>query len=255
KRGKETHSTVMNNLQRISDHASDYYRHNVCFIATLAPPYQLLSLYNFQQTNELVRHQSWFINYVKPLDTTFLDSIASKHEDHMSYDDQAHIVAKDYIEAAIEGNGQSHFGYWLFGDLLKAIHTRVMNSNHKVWINGSCVPGIDKLFVDTQGNFFPCERSGAFMNLGDCNNGLKLSNVAEIVSSYTEDCQNNCVKCPNVRFCESCYLAARRENHLDLSIKYNYCGKRVNKLTLTLHIYVSILEKNPNAFDFLRDVS
>lgn len=247
--GRDTHATVMSNLQRIAERAPDYYRNKVSFIATLAPPYQLITLYEFQRCNEILRHQAWFINYVKLLDTTFFEIIDSKPLDFtLSYDDQVSIIAKDYIEAAINGEAETHFGYWMFGDLLKAIHKRSMSPSRDVWINGSCVPGVDKLFVDTNGNYFPCERSGGFMKLGDSSNGLSLDNVVELVASYVEDCQKNCAECPNVRFCDTCYLASRRENHLELSRKYEYCGKRINKLTIALHIYTSILEKNASAF-------
>ena len=249
--GRGTHSTVLGNMQRIAERAPDYYRKNVGFIATLAPPYQLVDLYHFQRSNPLLRDQVWFINYVKPLDTTFFDAVSSPKCSARipSHDEQVGHVASDYIEAAINGEAQTHFGHWVFGDVLKKIHQRSMNPAREVWINGSCTPGRDKLFVDTKGDFFPCERSGGFLNLGSHDSGFALDDAAKIVSSYVEDCQENCAKCPNARFCSACYLAARRENHLDLTRKYAYCGQRIRDLELGLHIYTSILEKSPMAFD------
>lgn len=251
KTGSDTHIAVMNNMQRIAERAPDYYRKNVRFIATLAPPYQLIALYHFQRSNELLRHQGWFINYVKPLDTTFFHEVSSQKSEASTpnHDQQVNQIAEDYIEAAINGEALTHFGRWVFGDLLKKIHVRSMNPLREQWINGSCSPGRDKLFVDTKGNFFPCERSGGFLNLGCYSRGFSLDEAADIVSSYIEDCQKNCAECPNARFCSACYLAARRGNHFDLARKYEYCGERIKDLTRGLHIYTSVLERNLNAFD------
>jgi uncharacterized protein len=249
KAGRGTHSRIMHNLQHIYELSPEYYEKHIFFLATLAPPYKLLSLYNFQKDNYLLCNQPWFVNFVSLMDTTFFESINTKS--HPSYNEQLEIIVKDYVESAVNGNIKSHFGYWLFRDYLQRIHTRSMNPTNKVWINGCCTPGVDKLFVDTNGQLFPCERCGNFMNLGNVTQGLSYDKVAKIVSLYINDCQKNCIDCPNIRFCDTCYLAARRNNQIDLSRKYEYCDKRIDKLSLGLRVYTSILEKKPDAFDEL----
>ncbi len=52
-------------------------------------------------------------------------------------------------------------------------------------INGSCVPGVEKLFVSVDGDFYPCEKIKYLMNMGGIN--------------VTE-----CKRCWAIRFCSRC---------------------------------------------------
>lgn len=247
--GGGTFNRIKNNLQKIYDQSPIYYKENIIFLATMAPPYQLLELHNLYNCESLFQ-QPWSINFVRPIDTTFIDSIEER--EHLdTYSKQQFILAKDYIEAAIENKAKEHFGHWVFGQQLKQIHFRDMDADSTEWINGCCTPGIDKFFVDSKGNYFPCERSGSFMKLGDVDSGLNMDNIQNIVHQYTLDCNEHCSKCPNLRFCDTCYLGSKRDNTLELERKYQFCSKRLEKLKLSLHIYVSALEYNSASFDHL----
>lgn len=250
KKGQGTYRDVLNGLQKIFDRNEEFYRKNLTFIATLTPPYNLLSVVENYKNNELFNSQCWFINYVNPINTTFFD-LFGNNENYKKYDEQELLVANDFIDSCIKGNSENHFGNWLFGNLLKKIHTRSMNPNNLVWINGSCIPGVDKMFIDTSGGIHPCERSGNFMPLGNVNSGVDSSIASNIVENYIEDANKNCANCSNVRFCDTCYLSARDGNKQDFSKKYEFCNRRIEKTKLIFYIYTSILEKNPNGLDNL----
>lgn len=254
KKKQGTHEKIVSNLKKIKEKSCVFYEKNIVFIATLAPPFRLKSLFEFYNSSKLFSSQGWFINYIKPIDTTFFNGMESSREENISsHTYETKEIADDYLKSIETGNGTTHFGFWLFGGLLRKIHNRVMNPSEIVWINGSCIPGSDRLFSDVNGNFFPCERSGSFMNIGNIEDGFIEDTAEDIVSKYTENCQLNCNNCPNIRFCDTCYLAARKGNDVDFSQKYKYCTKKLDKLRLCLYIYASALEKNKNAFYFLED--
>lgn len=250
KAGRGTHGKVMTNLRSLHDRHKEYFRRAVTFIATMAPPYGILDLYHFYNENEVIRGQGWFINYVNPLNTNFFDNHGGEGQ-FKKYDAECLLIANDYIDKCIAGGSAGHFGQWLFGGLLYKIHQRSMNPNAPAWINGSCVPGIDKLFVTTQGEYSACERAGDFMPMGDIESGLNSADIEKIVFDYTKDAEQNCAACPNSRFCDTCYLATRDGDIQNLHQKYKYCGRRLSKLQLHLYIYASVLEKNQHGFDDL----
>ncbi|MGX2973979.1 radical SAM protein [Ursidibacter arcticus] len=247
-KGDGTFDKIKNNLKKIYDKSIEYYKNNIVFIATLAPPYQLIELYNLYNSDSLFKNP-WYINYVKPLDTTFLDAISLKNSREI-FKEQEKFLAEEYISSAINNKAKDHFGHWFFNKELLKVHFRNMSPSSKEWINGCCRPGIDKFFVDSKGFYYPCERSGDFMNIGNVHSGLRPNNSYSIIKAYADDCQN-CANCPNVRFCDTCYLGAKRGYELDVSRKYELCHLRIEKLKMILYIYTSVLEKNPNGFDYL----
>lgn len=250
KAGRGTHDKIMANLRYLYDQYGIYFRQAVTFIATMTPPYRILSLYRFYNENEMLRGQGWFINYVNPLNTNFFDDHGGEGQ-FKQYDAECLLIANDYIEKCIAGDAAGHFGQWLFGGLLYKIHQRSMNPSLPAWINGSCTPGVDKLFVTTQGEYSVCERAGGFMPMGSVRDGLSSTAVETIVYDYTKDAEQNCAVCPNARFCDTCYLATRKGDVQDFQQKYKYCGRRLSKLQLHLYIYTSVLEANPRGFDDL----
>ncbi|EPB6686887.1 radical SAM protein [Vibrio alginolyticus] len=247
KNGRGSFDRVVTNLNKLSEKFPSYYQNNVYFVVTLSPPYRLNDLVRLYDDN-VIFQQPWHINYVKPTDTTFIDSLSLSKQD-LDFSSQEFDLANEYINASIEGDANKHFGYWFFGEALKAIHFRDAKPNSKIWINGCCNPGVDKLYVDCNGDYFPCERSGSFMNLGNVESGINFDKTHTVVRKYTEDCEQNCKTCPNMRFCDACYLGSKNGMNFEASRKYQFCRKRIEKLKLALYIYCSVLERNNIAFD------
>lgn len=129
-----------------------------------------------------------------------------------------------------------------------------MNIDNKNYINNCCIPGISKLFVDCDGNFWPCERSENFMNIGSVNLGLKPLKSYYFIKKYKYDCNNKCSKCDNLRFCDLCYVATRENGNMNFGNKHLLCNERVERLKIALYIYTSIMECNTNSLKYLKDM-
>jgi uncharacterized protein len=73
-------------------------------------------------------------------------------------------------------------------------------------INGSCVPGADKLFVSVDGEFFPCEKVNECnknMKIGSLDDGFFYDKIKYLMNiGYLN--QENCKKCWAIRFCKIC---------------------------------------------------
>lgn len=91
---------------------------------------------------------------------------------------------------------------------------------------GPCIPGTQRLFLNTHGEFFPCERvseTSKVAKIGDIENGLDLKKVKEIlnVGKITEE---HCKNCWAIRFCTQCVASADNGNILSAELKLRGCN-------------------------------
>lgn len=93
--------------------------------------------------------------------------------------------------------------------------------------SGACIPGCFKLFVDTKGNFFPCENSPQYVNMciGNLTDGINVRNAVSLlnIGRLTD---KECKNCWAVRFCNMCMLYCVDEEKKCLSgkVKELNCG-------------------------------
>lgn len=79
---------------------------------------------------------------------------------------------------------------------------------------GACVPGKRKLFVDVNGNFFPCERvneQSKEMVIGNLKEGFDLKQAKRLLN-FHETTKNNCIGCWAFRHCTVCVAAMTDSN-------------------------------------------
>lgn len=71
--------------------------------------------------------------------------------------------------------------------------------------NGQCIPGVQRLFVDVDGSFYPCEKiiENPAFRIGSLFDGIKIETVEKMtnIGQLTED---DCKQCWALRFCELC---------------------------------------------------
>lgn len=96
---------------------------------------------------------------------------------------------------------------------------------------GPCIPGQIRLFMSTDGNFFPCERvseKSEIMKIGSINEGLNLEKVKYLlnVGKLTED---KCKNCFAFRGCIVCSAMADNgdegNNKLSRDLKLEACSR------------------------------
>lgn len=71
---------------------------------------------------------------------------------------------------------------------------------------GPCIPGVKRLFVTTDGVFFPCEKvneNSRYFCIGSLEKGLNMERMTDILNSgkVTEE---DCISCWNLRNCSIC---------------------------------------------------
>ncbi|PXV86890.1 uncharacterized protein C8E03_11190 [Lachnotalea glycerini] len=96
--------------------------------------------------------------------------------------------------------------------------------------SGPCIPGAFRLFVNVDGNFFPCEKVSEISSvskIGDLKNGFFYQNINTIlnIGKLGDDM---CKECWAYRYCKVCVASV--DNLTNLSIeKKKDCCKRIKK--------------------------
>lgn len=94
--------------------------------------------------------------------------------------------------------------------------------------SGPCVPGSQRLFMDVDGFFYPCEKvseSSKLMKIGHIDTGFDISKIRKIlnIGKLNEDA---CKSCWAIRFCTICAcLIDNTKNEFSKELKENFCER------------------------------
>ncbi len=125
----------------------------------------------------------------------------------------------------------------------------VKELNDKMHHGGPCIPGAQRLFINVEGELFPCERvneTSKLMRIGDLVNGFDMEKVRNIlnIGSITE---GNCKECWAIRFCGLCAAAADDSTELSDTKKLSHCKNVKNTID---SIFKDICALKEKGFDF-----
>lgn len=91
--------------------------------------------------------------------------------------------------------------------------------------SGPCIAGSSRLFVDVNGEFFPCERcseKSEVMKIGNINQGFNLDAIYRI-TNIGEISQEECKNCWNLKHCSICAVKADNIYEFDKKQKLKSC--------------------------------
>ena len=100
-----------------------------------------------------------------------------------------------------------------------------------------CVLGLKHLFIDVDGNIFPCENSpteGIDLKIGSVYEGLNIEKVNEIQNQIDTN-NKKCINCWAVRMCTLCQISLGEEYKLTDEA----CNSFKIKLELCIKIYIT----------------
>jgi uncharacterized protein len=252
--GKTTFGKIINNLRLIKKLSPEYYQSKVSFSVTIPPNVSPIKIDEFFENFDIVKEKDLQVSYIVPWDTEFFKIFGNY--DSMYYKEIEELREK-YIKNRINNKEPSSLQKALFEKILITIHKRNINVLRDIApANGICIPGQRKVFVSIDGKFFPCERIGEFrnFNIGDIERGLDLQKVKNLIENYILNSEKECLSCWAVRLCDLCYVSTKRGDLMDFERKKEICINHKNFLNRMFITYATIMENNPNAFDFTKNV-
>ena len=112
---------------------------------------------------------------------------------------------------------------------------------------GPCLPGITRLFVDTDGNFHLCEKISWKFSVGNVNDGYNVDSIYHLIDEYFKSA-NDCRDCWAFRLCGDCFISAIKKDGFSKERKQINCIARRKRLKKLMRDYVNILESKTNSF-------
>lgn len=247
--GKGSYAVIYKNLMLIKQMDKNYYLNKVHYSIVLTPKFQVKEVIEFFQNSDFPETSSYYINLVHPLDNTLFDY------SNMEYDlNKFSSIYNEYVNEYKQMLVNQKSIPKVLHDFLKFnfidLHNRCLeNLPEQNYPNGICLPGIKKLFVDTDGNFHMCEKINPYFSIGDVENGFDLNKIYENIERYIQIINTHCQNCWALRFCSDCYISAIEGNAYSNRRKEYTCELSKDAILFKLKQYVEILERYPAAFD------
>ncbi len=224
--GGDTYDTVYNNVKKIIIKNNDYFNKNVSFLPVLFEDEEYSVIENFFDSELGVQN-----NQLIPL--------------------KANLSGMDYIfsNVGLHKVKRKNFNYKysvnVDSEEEKRINSIYKNKNTipEEWHhNGQCIPGVQRVFVDINGVFYPCEKITEDLTyaIGDVDNGFNVEKIKEIlnIGKLTE---NDCKNCWAMRFCECCVSLCNDidKKKITCSQKKHACNYQKEKAIWFLKNYIN----------------
>ncbi|HLP45285.1 MAG TPA: radical SAM protein [Candidatus Kapabacteria bacterium] len=256
KNGYGTFDTIMKNIQFIKKHHLEYFNKKVSFIATLAPPYDFKSFSDFFYHNDFFAGLQEKIKFslVDAYETTFFKDFGLEKLEK-EFSQKRPIFFENYKQALLTGRyNDLTFEKQIFNKSFYNLVRRPMNRMRDKFVAlGSCFPGQRRLFINTAGKFFICERVGADYEIGDVDNGFDFDTIYQFMLKFA-DFFKECKYCWALRLCKKCFPEIKRGAEFDESRKQELCKHTLKAIEQNLIAYCELKEKNPDAFDPFKNI-
>lgn len=119
----------------------------------------------------------------------------------------------------------------------------------KLLSQGQCMMGARRLFVSTDGIYYPCERIRDRLPIGDVDNGIDLKAICQYMADYNEIFKDKCRNCYAVRLCTSkCYRDFLDGDYFSDLYLDKICSINIQQIDSMFSHYLRMIENNPNAF-------
>lgn len=269
--GRPSWQTIIDNVSRFIDKypcfADEYF---LSFNCVLAPSLDLREIDQFfteyplfQRFRKLHAFSTYIDNapHCKPIQgeiTSYTDI----------YHDYIDLVTSGRMNMETYQSGRYNFIYPLFTiDFLKfhKRHHRYCHNNFnrnefpdRYCILSTCIPGVNRIYVSTDGRYFPCERLPELdgLRIGDVNTGVDAKAVYQLLHDWVELGKDECRSCWCLSMCQvGCWREGFDGETITAEEKRIACQSHRRDMSRLLIDYCTVLEKNPKAFDFSKDVT
>jgi uncharacterized protein len=239
-------------INRIKKIDSEFFRTRVGFSTVCSPEYRLREVIDYFRNYFSEGNRVFRISSVNIYDTDFFEKFDLEAERKELLKDEVDLQ-EEYIQKKIRGEYDGVLSS-IFDQGLNRIHKRyVFETPEEIFPNGICLPGLQRILVDTEGNFHVCEKIEWNRPIGNLEDGFDIDSIYSLIYQYIDSTGGDCSDCWAVRFCSDCYMSAIDGADFSRQVKEKKCRSTRNNVLKDMQAYVRIMEKNPQAFSMKRE--
>lgn len=235
KDGRPTYDRIMENIRRFEEFSPGYARTHFSYNATCKNPKDFPRIVRFFQENEQFVHPR--INGIE------LKGLKVEIEKGNVSD--VFAFTSDYLDSILSGKDPGVLRVFFDRNLRKIALRDTKAIPETLMLQGSCYPGNKKLFVDTDGTFYMCERFGGRAPIGNVNEGINQDSIDEIINRFQDIRNNHCTNdCWAQRLCTPCIQTSKDPlGNISGNGLAQTCESGKSQIVLALAQYVSLSEK------------
>jgi uncharacterized protein len=257
--GKGTFHKIYENLCKLKRIDKNYFMTNVSISVVIGPPYNVKELQDFFDSDSLFEDVNFIVTSVSESNTTFFESSEAIEANKFLVPDGSNYnsMIKEYKQNLINGIPyKSRFLSALFENNFVKFHKRHIYPDfpEKLYANGVCKPGLRRILVAPNGKIYLCEKADSTMLIGDVINGFYFDNISKLINNYIKYSNHNCLNCFANRHCSACFATCYSSSGFFQEEKKLSCEQIQNDFISTLKNYCEILESNPSAFEFTKNI-
>lgn len=249
--GDGTHDKIIKNLELLKKAQKENKKFSVNFNCVYMPPYSIEKLEKIDLYFEnLLKDFDGSNNSITyPTEETIPEDIAKQYE----LSDRSLI---QWIEKKVMSEENlDNFKCKGIIDYIMPVHERVITqiASPVLPMNGCCTPGARRLYVNTDGEYYVCERINKSPAIGNIDTGINIDIITEkYYKDYSDKSIEHCANCWAAKMCPVCY--ADRMNEEGISEKaHDNCESMRNNIRNQFSLYYSVLEKNPEKLSVLNN--
>lgn len=128
----------------------------------------------------------------------------------------------------------------------------------KVELRNTCTPGARRTFVTAAGDYYACERVADSPHgiLGNVREGVVPEKVLALLAKWASAGGDECRRCWCMPTCMAgCFATVEEAGEVTPAAKGQACALHLRNMHALLADYCTILEDNPRAFDFVKDMT
>ncbi|MNZ63993.1 hypothetical protein D3C78_821520 [compost metagenome] len=259
--GNGSFDRAIRGLQYVIESFGDQAEDSITLSMVYAPPFSTMKIEEIQTFfDDLKWLPAGIQKFISYPNEDSLETISRYLSDqnislHASPNNGYDATLRDWSNTNYEK--ENLFSSRLVDESFMRIHQRSIFSKiiPNITLNGCCIPGQRRIYITVDGEFKICERVGSAPNIGDLNSGLNMESIKQTyLFGHREQSQQKCSTCWLARLCDLCYVHSYDKGGFNANKKARNCSVRKESYIKYLQRYFTLLEKNPNAFDYMGDL-
>lgn len=202
-----SYDRLIKNLKMIKNEVPDFFNKNVLFNTVLNPERGYGCVAEFITGEELLKDKQFLTSIITPVNSKNKKTISEQFIIDERYEYFLMLLAKigEFPEEYLSPLGKMasiKLSEMRFQKNLKKVEGLPEKFHH----SGPCIPGHFRLFMNVDGDFFPCERASEivdYTNIGNIYDGFDVEKAKNIlnIEKYTE---KHCHECWAYIYCHIC---------------------------------------------------